>query len=83
MRGRLPIDEQWRWGIGGTYDWSEGTTIGFGFQYLNLGDANINTNDATAVPPNGLKGDYKNNEIFFFMLSINYAKLPWDGMASF
>ena len=71
----LPIDEQWRWGIGGTYDWSESTTIGFGFQYTNLGDANI---DNAA-----LKGNYKNNEIFFFMLNLNFAKLPWDGKASF
>ena len=79
----LPIDEQWRWGIGGTYDWSESTTIGFGFQYLNLGDNKINTNNPLAVPPNGLKGKYKNNEIFFFMLNLNFAKLPWDGKASF
>ncbi len=79
----LPIDEQWRWGIGGTYDWSESTTIGFGFQYLNLGESKINTNNPLAVPPSGLKGKYKNNEIFFFMLNLNFAKLPWDGKASF
>jgi len=73
----LPIDEQWRWGIGGTYAWSESTTIGFGFQYLNLGRGNI---DNTAIP---FKGDYKDNEILFFMLNFNFAQLPWDGMASF
>ncbi len=77
----LPIDEQWRWGIGGTYDWSESTTIGFGFQYLNLGESKINTNNPVSM--NGLKGKYKNNEIFFFMLNLNFATLPWDGKASF
>ena len=30
-----------------------------------------------------LKGNYKNNEIFFFMLNLNFAKLPWDGKATF
>ncbi len=71
----LPVDEQWRWGIGGTYAWSDSTTIGFGFQYLNLGKGKI---DNAA-----LKGDYKDNEILFFMLNFNFAQLPWDGMATF
>jgi long-chain fatty acid transport protein len=71
----LPIDEQWRWGIGGTYEWSDNTTIGFGFQYTNLGDSNI---DNAA-----LEGNYKNNEILFFMLNLNFAKLPWDGRGTF
>ncbi len=71
----LPIDEQWRWGIGGTYAWSESTTIGFGFQYTNLGGGKIKNA--------ALKGDYQDNEILFFMLNFNFAQLPWDGMASF
>jgi long-chain fatty acid transport protein len=78
----LPIDEQWRWGIGAVYEWSDSTTIGFGFQYVNLGDGNINTNDP-GPPATGFKGKYKDNEILFFMLNLNFAKLPWDGMASF
>ena len=73
----LPVDEQWRWGIGGTYAWSESKTIGFAFQYLNLGKNKI---DNTALP---LKGKYKDNEILFFMLNFNFAQLPWDGMATF
>lgn len=71
----LPIDEQWRWGIGGTYAWSESKTIGFAFQYVNLGKSKI---DSTA-----LKGDYKDNEILFFVLNLNMAQLPWNGKASF
>ncbi len=71
----LPLDEQWRWGIGGVYRWSENTNLGFGFEYLNLGRGNL---DNAAV-----KGHYKDNEIFFFMVNLNFAKLPWDGMATF
>jgi long-chain fatty acid transport protein len=71
----LPIDEQWRWGIGGTYAWSESKTIGFAFQYLNLGQGKI---DNAA-----LKGDYKDNEILFFVFNINFAQLPWDGRGTF
>jgi len=72
----LPIDEQWRWGIGGTYAWSESTTIGFAFQYVNLGQGKINK-------PTTLKGDYKDNEILFFVINLNMAQLPWDGRGTF
>jgi long-chain fatty acid transport protein len=71
----LPIDEQWRWGIGGVYRYSEGTKVGFGFQYLNLGKAKINNPQ--------IKGEYEQNHVFFFMVNVNFEKLPWDGMASF
>lgn len=71
----LPIDKQWRWGIGGTYDAGEGREIGYAFQYANLGDAKIDSPS--------LKGEYDRNELFFFLVSINFSKLPWDGMATF
>jgi len=71
----LPIDKQWRWGIGGTYDWSERTTIGYAFQWVNLGDGKLDSNN--------IKGKYKSNDIFFFVVTLNLSKLPWDGMASF
>ena len=57
------------------YDWSENTKVGLAFQYVNLGDANINNA--------AFKGNYKNNELFFFVVNLNFAKLPWDGMATF
>jgi long-chain fatty acid transport protein len=71
----LPIDEQWRWGVGATHDWSEDTRVAFGFEYLHLGQGKIENGT--------LKGDFKRNHIFFFMVNLNFAKLPWDGMASF
>ena len=71
----LPIDEQWRYGIGGTYAWSDTTKVGFGFEYVNLGKSEIDNA--------GLKGDYKNNDIFFFMINLTSAKLPWDARGTF
>lgn len=71
----LPIDKQWRWGVGGTYKWSDATTIGYGFQYANLGESKIENA--------ALKGKFKNNEIFFFVMTLNFEKLPWDGMGTF
>ncbi len=37
----------------------------------------------SSVVETALKGDYKDNEILFFMLNFNFAQLPWDGMATF
>jgi long-chain fatty acid transport protein len=71
----LPIDKQWRWGIGGVYDWNESTNVGLAFQYTNLGESKINNA--------ALKGKYKNNEIFFFVMTLAFEKLPWDGALSF
>jgi long-chain fatty acid transport protein len=71
----LPIDEQWRFGFGGRYKWTEHKTLGFSFQYLSLGNARINNA--------ALKGDYENNDIYFFQMSLNFAKLPWAGKLSF
>jgi long-chain fatty acid transport protein len=71
----LPLDEQWRWGIGAVHPWSEDTTVSFGFEWLHTGDANL---DNAAI-----KGNYKTYEVFFFMVNLNFAKLPWDGVASF
>ncbi len=71
----LPIDEQWRWGIGGVYSWTENTNVGFAFEYVNLGSGKVNN---AAV-----RGEYDDNHLLFFMVNLNFAKLPWDGMASF
>jgi len=71
----LPIDEQWRFGLGAVHDWSETTRIGLAFEYLNLGKGRID--NAT------LEGKFEQNHIFFFMVNLNFAKLPWDGKLSF
>jgi long-chain fatty acid transport protein len=71
----LPIDEQWRFGVGGSYRWTEDRTVAFAFEYLNLGKGKVN--DSV------IRGEYDDNHIFFFMVNLNFAKLPWDGMASF
>jgi long-chain fatty acid transport protein len=71
----LPIHEQWRWGIGGSYDWSAGTRIGWAFQWTHLGQGKLDTSN--------VKGEYDRNDIFFFVLTLNLSKLPWDGMGTF
>ncbi len=71
----LPIDEQWRVGVGGVYKWTEDKTLSFSFQYANLGNAPI---DNAA-----LKGDYDSNDVYLFQMGIKFKKLPWDGKLSF
>ncbi len=70
----LPIDEQWRLGFGAVYDWSADRSFGVSFQYTNLGKSKVNNS--------ALKGDYRDNNIFFLQMSVAFKKLPWDGWAS-
>lgn len=70
----LPLDQQWRVGVGAIHDYSDTTQLGFAFEYVNLGRGRLNTAN--------VRGDYERNEIFFFMFSVNWKKLPWDGLAS-
>ncbi len=71
----LPIDEQWRIGVGAVYKWREDKTVTFSFQYTDLGDG--------AIDNAALKGDYTSNEIFFFQMGIKFKRLPWDGRLAF
>lgn len=71
----LPIDEQWRIGVGAVYKWTEDKVVSFSFQYTDLGDS--------AIDNAALKGDYTNNEIYFFQMGIKFKHLPWAGRLSF
>ena len=71
----LPVDRQIRVGVGAIHDWSEHTTIGMSFMWLNLGDAKLNNQF--------VKGEYERHDIFFLGLNVNWAKLPWAGRATF
>ena len=42
----LPVDRQYRIATGIQYDWKENVTIGEAYQYLDAGDADINTRKA-------------------------------------
>ncbi|MFB3105317.1 MAG: outer membrane protein transport protein [Pseudomonadales bacterium] len=67
----LPIDRTIRYGIGLLYDYTEQTQLGLAFNYMNLGDADI---DQATV-----SGSYDKNELFLLALSANFKKLPWSG----
>jgi len=65
----LPVDRQLRYAVGAQYQWSERLNLGANFEYIDLGDSKINNNSALT----GLKGDFKNNEMFFIGLNANWT----------
>jgi len=64
----MPIDRQIRYNIGTQYEKSERLTIGCAFEYADLGDAEINN----SAPLTGLKGSYKSNDLFAFIINFNW-----------
>jgi len=64
----MPIDRQIRYTIGAQYEKSQTLTIGGAFEYADLGDGKINNSS----PLNGLKGSYKNNDLFAFVINFNW-----------
>lgn len=66
----LPVDRQIRVGAGVQYDLGEDLSLGFAYEYANLGRAPI---QKAGGPLQGqLYGDYDLNEIHFFTLSLNW-----------
>ncbi|UCD31355.1 MAG: outer membrane protein transport protein [Desulfobacterales bacterium] len=63
----MPVDRQIRFNIGTQFEKNEKMTIGCAFEYADLGDAEINDSN----PVTGLKGKYKNNELFAFVINFN------------
>ena len=60
----LPIDRQIRYALGAQYQWSERMTLGGAIEFIDLGDARINSTT--------LRGDYKENHIVMFALNMGY-----------
>ncbi len=60
----MPIDRQIRYATGVQYKWSERLSTGAQFVYADYGKAKIDSDL--------LKGDYKQNDIFFFALNANW-----------
>jgi long-chain fatty acid transport protein len=62
-----PFDENFRYGVGLQYDWSERMTVGAAYEFLDLGDAEI----ANLQRPAGtLQGDYSSNHVHFIALNM-------------
>jgi len=71
----LPVDRQLRVGVGTIHQYSETTQLGFGFLWVDLGDARVNNSV--------VKGDYERQQIFLLSLNVNWSKLPWAGRGTF
>ena len=61
----LPIDRQIRLALGTQYDWSERLSFGGSFEYIDLGDAEINNSSL-------LVGEYDENRLFVVGVNFNY-----------
>lgn len=60
----LPVDRQLRFATGVQYDLNERVNIGGAFEFVDLGDAKIDSRQLT--------GDYEDNQVFFFGLNLSY-----------
>jgi len=66
----MPLDEQFRYAIGADYIRDSGMRISGSLVYADYGDGEI---DSEKLPPVfGLKGEYKDNEIWFANVSFNW-----------
>ena len=66
----LPLDRQIRYAAGADYEWDDNLTIGFAYEYMDAGDAEI---DQFRGPLAGrLKGEYDTNEVHFFVFNVNW-----------
>jgi long-chain fatty acid transport protein len=64
----LALDRQIRYAAGLQYDWSADITVGVAYEFLDLGDANVNLKGG---PLQGdLKGDYDPNHIHFIAVNL-------------
>lgn len=64
----LPLDRQIRVGAGLQYELNQAITLGAAYEYLGLGDANINRTGGNLR--GDLKGDYKKNRIHFIGFNV-------------
>jgi len=66
----MPVDRQYRYGTGIQYEWNKDITVGFAYEYVDLGDADINRFRGALA--GRLVGDYKTNELHVFAFNINW-----------
>lgn len=62
----LPVDRQLRFAAGVQYDANRDYTIGFAYEYANLGSASVDTTRRTGT----LQGDYQSNSLNVFNLTV-------------
>jgi long-chain fatty acid transport protein len=62
-----PFDEQFRYGVGLQYDWSEDITVGAAYEFLDLGEAEI---VHLQRPAGTLQGEYPKDKVYFIALNM-------------
>jgi len=66
----LPLDRQYRYGLGLTYDWRKNITFGAAYEYMDAGSAPVNQ---TGGPLRGnLKGRFKDDTFSILALNMNW-----------
>ncbi len=67
----LPIDRQIRAAAGAQYDWSESFALGLSFVFADLGRGEVRKET--------VRGDYQDNQLFIFGVTLAFKSLPWKG----
>jgi long-chain fatty acid transport protein len=62
-----PFDENFRFGVGLQYDWSERMTVGAAYEFLDLGNAEIHN---LQRPAGTLQGEYSSDYVHFVALNV-------------
>ena len=63
----MPMDRQFRYAVGAQYQYSEALSLGGAFEYLDYGEARINSSQ--------LMGEYDRNDLFFISFNGNFKLL--------
>ncbi len=65
----LPLDQQWRFGLGAMKTLDSGSVLGIAYQYQSLGDAEIDGDVYNPIQPEGY---YSDNRIHFVSVSLSF-----------
>ena len=66
----LPLGEQWRFGLGASYDWSEKLALGLGYTFLWGGDLDMDVNRGPLA--GRVSGTYDNVSMSFINFFLNW-----------
>lgn len=65
----MPLDETFRFGTGLQYDWSESTTVGLAYEFLQAGDGEIAHLERGPLA-GALQGEYSSNLVHFVAFNM-------------
>jgi len=64
----MPVDEQFRWGVGLQYDVNDAVTVGAAYEFLDFGEGELNV--ARGPLAGRVQGDYSSNHAHFAALNV-------------